>query len=102
MKSLIFATSNKHKLEELKAILPDYQILGLVDAGIIEEIPETGDTLEENAIIKAQYLFDKTGWPSFAEDTGLEVTALAGAPGVHTARYAGDQRDPEANMDLLT
>ncbi|CAG0906576.1 unnamed protein product, partial [Darwinula stevensoni] len=60
-------------------------ILGLVDAGIIEEIPETGDTLEENAIIKAQYLFDKTGWPSFAEDTGLEVTALAGAPGVHTA-----------------
>lgn len=101
MKSLIFATSNKHKLEELKAILPDYQILGLVDAGIIEEIPETGDTLEENAIIKARYLFDKTGWPSFAEDTGLEVTALAGAPGVHTARYAGDQRDPEANMDLL-
>ena len=101
MKSLIFATSNKHKLEELKAILPDYQILGLVDAGIIEEIPETGDTLEENSIIKARYLFDKTGWPSCAEDTGLEVTALAGAPGVHTARYAGDQRDPEANMDLL-
>jgi XTP/dITP diphosphohydrolase len=101
MKTLIFATSNKHKLEELKAILPEYQILGLEDVGITGEIPETGDMLEENATIKAQYLFDKTGLPSFAEDTGLEVKDLAGAPGVHTARYAGAHRDPKANMDLL-
>jgi XTP/dITP diphosphohydrolase len=101
MKKLIFATSNPHKLEEIRDILPGYTILGLEDAGIIEEIQETGTTLEENAIIKAQYLFDKSGKPSFAEDTGLEVFALDGAPGVHTARYAGDERDPNKNMDLL-
>ncbi len=101
MKKLIFATSNPHKLEEIRDILSEYTILGLEDAGIIEEIQETGTTLEENAIIKAQYLFDKSGKPSFAEDTGLEVFALDGAPGVHTARYAGDERDPNKNMDLL-
>ncbi|MEY3420389.1 MAG: hypothetical protein RIR48_674, partial [Bacteroidota bacterium] len=100
MKKLIFATSNPHKLEEIRDILPGYTILGLEDSGIIEEIQETGTTLEENAIIKAQYLFDKSGKPSFAEDTGLEVFALDGAPGVHTARYAGDERDPNKNMDL--
>lgn len=99
--SLIFATNNPNKLEELRCILPDYAILGLKDVGIDEDIPETGATLEENAIIKAQYLFDISGKPSFAEDTGLEVFALDGAPGVHTARYAGDERDPNKNMDLL-
>ena len=90
MKSLIFATSNKHKLTELKAILPDFDIKGLSDIGIIEEIPETGSTLEENAWIKAKYLYDCTGQTSFSEDTGLEVDILGGQPGVHTARYVGE------------
>ena len=101
MNTLVFATSNPNKLEEIRDILPGYTILGLEDVGITEEIQETGTTLEENAVIKAQYLFNKSGKPSFAEDTGLEVYALAGAPGVHTARYAGAERDPNNNMDLL-
>jgi len=101
MKTLVFATSNKHKLTELKAILPDFDIKGLSDIGIIEEIPETGSTLEENAWIKAKYLFDSTRQTSFSEDTGLEVDILGGQPGVHTARYAGEQRNPQDNMAKL-
>ncbi len=101
MKTIAFATSNDHKMEELRHILPQYKILGLKDLGIQEEIHETGSTLEENALIKAEFLFNKTGQSSFSEDTGLEVDALNGAPGVHTARYAGVSRNPEANMDLL-
>lgn len=101
MKTLVFATSNKHKLTELKAILPDFDIKGLSDIGIIEEIPETGSTLEENAWIKAKYLYDCTGQTSFSEDTGLEVDILGGHPGVHTARYAGEQRNPQDNMAKL-
>lgn len=101
MNNIVFATSNSHKLAELRQILPHYEISGLADIGITEDIPETGKTLQENALIKAQYLFDKTGKPSFSEDTGLEVDSLSGAPGVHTARYAGDARDPNQNMELL-
>ena len=101
MKTLVFATSNKHKLTELKAILPDFDIKGLSDIGIIEEIPETGSTLEENAWIKAKYLYGCTGQTSFSEDTGLEVDILGGQPGVHTARYAGEQRNPQDNMAKL-
>jgi XTP/dITP diphosphohydrolase len=98
---LVFATSNTHKLTELRSILSDFEILGLKDIGIHEDIPETGDTLEQNALIKAQYLYDRINEISLSEDTGLEVTALNGAPGVHTARYAGEDRDPHENMDKL-
>ena len=99
--TLIFATNNLHKLEEIRLILPDFRILGLKDIGLYQEIAETGATLEENALIKASYLYDKTGLPSLSEDTGLEVFCLNLAPGVHTARYAGDSKNPALNMDKL-
>ena len=99
--TLIFATNNSHKLEEIRFILPDFRILGLKDIGLDQEIAETGATLEENALIKASYLYDKTGLPSLSEDTGLEVFCLNLAPGVHTARYAGDSKNPALNMDKL-
>lgn len=101
MQTLIFATANEHKLTEIRAILPDYEIKGLKDIGVTEDIEETGSTLEENAYIKAKYLFDKTKCISLSEDTGLEVAALNGAPGVHTARFAGDQKNPDDNMAKL-
>ena len=101
MRKLVFATSNPHKLEEIRSILPDFQILGLKDLDIIYDIPETGQSLEDNALIKANFLFDITNTPSFSEDTGLEVDCLSGEPGVHTARYGGDERDPDKNMDKL-
>jgi XTP/dITP diphosphohydrolase len=101
MKTLVFATSNQHKIAELRNICPDYNILGLKDLGFDVEIEETGLTLEENALLKAEFLFDKIGQPVLSEDTGLEVEALGGAPGVHTARYAGEMRDAEANMAKL-
>jgi XTP/dITP diphosphohydrolase len=100
-KTLLFATSNKHKLSELRTILPDYTIQGLQDIEIYDEIPETGETLNENAYIKVKYLYDKIGKVVMSEDTGLEVSALNGGPGVHTARYAGDDRDPIQNMQKL-
>lgn len=100
-RTLLFATSNEHKLSELKLILPSFDIKGLKDIGILEEIPEDGDTLEENAWLKAKYLYDKTGLTSLSEDTGLEVYALNGHPGVHTARYAGDQKNSDDNIDKL-
>lgn len=100
-RTLLFATSNEHKLSELKLILPSFDIKGLKDIGILEEIPEDGDTLEENAWIKAKYLYDKTGLTSLSEDTGLEVNALNNHPGVHTARYAGDQKNADDNIDKL-
>jgi len=101
MRKLVFATSNPHKLEEIRSILPDYQIFGLKDLDIEYDIPETGQSLEDNALIKANYLFNLTGAPSFSEDTGLEVDCLNGEPGVHTARYGGDERDSDKNMDKL-
>jgi XTP/dITP diphosphohydrolase len=101
MKTLIFATANEHKLTEIRSILPHHEIKGLIDVGITEDIEETGLTLEENALIKAKYLFEKTQCISLSEDTGLEVDALEGAPGVHTARFAGDHKNPDDNMAKL-
>jgi XTP/dITP diphosphohydrolase len=100
-RKLIFATANNHKLEEIRRILPTFEVLGLKDIGIDIDIEETGETLEENALIKAQYLYDQVGAIALSEDTGLEVSTLNGLPGVHTARYAGDSRDPIKNMERL-
>jgi len=101
MRNLVFATANPHKLDEIRSILPEHQIFGLKDLDIEYDIPETGQTLKDNALIKANYLFNLTGTPSFSEDTGLEVDCLNGEPGVHTARYGGDERDSDKNMDKL-
>jgi XTP/dITP diphosphohydrolase len=98
---LIFATANKHKLSEIRAILPNHEVLGLADVDIHDDIPETGKTLEENAAIKVQFLYNILQSGVLSEDTGLEVVALNGAPGVHTARYAGEDRDPLKNMQKL-
>lgn len=99
---IVFATHNKHKADELQAMLEGkYQVLTLDDIGCYEEIPEDADTLEGNAIIKAQYVVDHYKVSCFADDTGLEVSALNGAPGVHTARYAGELKDPTSNMNKL-
>ena len=102
-KKLLFATGNINKVKELKSRLESlpFDVLTMREAGFLEDIPETGSTLIENSILKAQYLFTKTGENVLAEDTGLEVDALNGAPGVHTARYAGEKRDPDQNMRLL-
>ncbi len=98
----VFATNNAHKLREIKAMLPQsIEILSLEEINCHVEIPETADTLEGNARIKARYVYEHYGLDCFADDTGLEVEALNGAPGVHTARYAGDNHDTEANIDKL-
>lgn len=103
MKQLVFATNNAHKLSEIKAILgSDIEILSLADINCHEDIPETADTLEGNALIKARWVYERYGLDCFADDTGLEVAALGGAPGVHTARYAyPDRHDPMANTKKL-
>lgn len=100
---IVFATNNSNKLSEIQDILgPDFQIVSLKDIGCHEDIPETGKTLEENALQKAQYVYDHYHIDCFADDTGLEVEALQGAPGVHSARYAeGTDHDSEANMAKL-
>lgn len=99
---IVFATNNAHKLEEIRAILgEDFQVLGLSDIGCNEDIPETADTLEGNAEIKARYVKEHYGYDCFADDTGLEVDALGGAPGVYSARYAGPEHDSAANVALL-
>lgn len=99
--NLIFATNNAHKLDEVRSILGNrFTIKSLKDIGCEADIPETADTLEGNALMKARFLYERYGVNCFADDTGLEVTALGGAPGVHTARYAGNH-DSEANMDKL-
>jgi XTP/dITP diphosphohydrolase len=91
MKKLLFATNNEHKLREVREILGrHFEVIGLKEAGIIEEIPETSDTLQGNASQKAWYIFNKTGLDCFADDTGLEISALDGRPGVYSARYAGE------------
>lgn len=95
---IIFATGNKGKLREAAAILGEgYELVTPADMGIMEDIPETGDTLMENSIQKADYLYERTGLDCFADDTGLEVDALGGAPGVHSARYATEGHDFDAN-----
>lgn len=108
MNKIVFATNNKHKLEEIRSILGKrFEVLSLSDIGCHEDIPETSDTLEGNAMQKAKYVFDKYGYDCFADDTGLEVEALGGEPGIYSARYAaldGDDsisHDSEANMTKL-
>lgn len=100
---IVFATNNQHKLDEIRNILgKDFEIVSLNEIGCHEDIPETGKTLEENAWQKANYIFNKYGLNCFADDTGLEVDALNGAPGVFSARYAGGEgHDSEANMQKL-
>ena len=99
---LIFATGNSGKLREASEILGEgFELVSLAQAGISEDIPETGKTLRANSIQKAKYLYDMLGEDCFADDTGLEVDALGGAPGVYTARYAGDDKDFNRNMDKV-
>lgn len=100
---LVFATNNAHKLSEIRAIFGDtLHILSLADINCHDDIPETADTLEGNALIKARWVKERYGYDCFADDTGLEVEALDGAPGVHTARYAyPDRHVPEANTQKL-
>lgn len=96
---IVFATNNPNKVREINEILGNsVQIVGLKDIGCTEEIPETQDTIKGNALQKAHYVKDNYGYDCFAEDTGLEIDALGGAPGVHTAYYAGPARDANANM----
>jgi len=98
---LVFATNNAHKLEEVRQILGErFNVLSLNDINCHEDIPETADTFQGNALQKARYVKEHYGYDCFADDTGLEVTALNGAPGVHSARYAGNH-DSEANMTKL-
>lgn len=102
MKKLVFATNNAHKLEEIRAILGDrIEVLSLKDIHCDADIPETADTLEGNAVLKAEYIYRNYGMDCFADDTGLEVEALGGAPGVYSARYAGSGHDSEANIKKL-
>ena len=99
---LVFASNNKNKIQEIQALVPNtFQILSLEEIGCTEDIPETADTIEGNAILKANYVTEKYGYNCFADDTGLEVEALNGAPGVYSARYAGEQKDANDNMDKL-
>lgn len=100
---IALATNNKHKLEEIRAILDGCfeQLLSLSELGLDIEIEETGATLEENALIKAREIVRLTGMPALADDTGLMVDALGGAPGVYSARYAGEAHDDKSNRQLL-
>ena len=102
MKKLVFASNNAHKLSEIRAILGDrLEIISLSDLQCHDEIPETADTLEGNALIKARYVWEHYGLYCFADDTGLEVEALGGAPGVYSARFAGEHASFEDNVSLL-
>ncbi len=102
MKKIVFATNNKHKLDEIRKISEEkLEILSLNDINCRTDIPETGTTLEENALIKARFVKDNFGYDCFADDTGLEVKALDGAPGVYSARYAGEDCRAEDNIRKL-
>ncbi|MBF4463747.1 non-canonical purine NTP diphosphatase [Flavobacterium sp. LC2016-12] len=99
---LVFASNNLNKIKEIQSILNgSIQLLSLEEIGCFEEIPETADTIEGNAILKANYVTEKYGYDCFADDTGLEVTALNGEPGVYSARYAGEQKNADDNMNKL-
>ncbi len=99
---LVFASNNKNKILEIQSMLPEsIKILSLEDIGCIEDIPETAYTIEGNAILKANYVTQKYGFDCFADDTGLEVDSLDGEPGVFSARYAGEQRNADDNMNKL-
>lgn len=102
MKKLIFATNNLHKLSEIRNILAGkYEILGLKDIGYEGDIPETGTTLHENASIKSKFIFENFGVDCFSDDTGLEIDALGGKPGVYSARYAGEEANPDKNIEKV-
>lgn len=102
MKEIVFATNNAHKLRELREIAGEkFEILSLADIDCHDDIPETADTLEGNALIKARYIKDNYGYDCFADDTGLEIEALGGEPGVFSARYAGDDCNSERNIDKV-
>lgn len=102
MKTLVFATNNKHKIEEVSSLsMRGFHIVSLAEIGCTEDIPETEPTLEGNALLKARYVFSKYGNDCFADDTGLEIEALDGRPGVFSARYGGKAHDFEANMDKV-
>jgi len=100
--NIVFATNNSNKIKEVQALLPSHiKLVSLEEIGCVEDIPETQDTIEGNAIQKADYIKTHYGLDCFADDTGLEVMALDGAPGVYSARYAGPQRNADDNMNLL-
>ncbi|MBQ2980017.1 MAG: non-canonical purine NTP diphosphatase [Bacteroidaceae bacterium] len=102
MRKIVFATNNKHKLEEVRAIMgAHFDILSLSDINCTEDIPENGDTFESNAMEKARYIKDKYGYDCFADDSGLEVTVLNNAPGVYSARYAGEPSNSQRNIEKL-
>ena len=98
---LVFATNNPNKLKEVQAMLTNFEIVSLAEIGCFDDIPETAETLEGNAILKANYITEKYGLNCFADDTGLEVAALNNKPGVYSARYAGEENNAEANMNKL-
>jgi XTP/dITP diphosphohydrolase len=98
----VFASNNKNKIKEVQLLVGDkFQILSLQDIGCIEDIPETASTIEGNAILKANYITEKFGYDCFADDSGLEIEVLNGAPGVYSARYAGSHRSDDDNMELV-
>jgi XTP/dITP diphosphohydrolase len=101
MKKLVFATNNSNKLKEIQKAILDFQIVGLKEMGIKEDIPETGHTLKENALQKAEYIYNKTGLNCFADDTGLEIESLENKPGVYSARYAGELCSAEDNINKV-
>ncbi|MFB6341795.1 non-canonical purine NTP diphosphatase [Saccharicrinis sp. FJH62] len=102
MHKIVFATNNQHKLTEVQALLSDnFDVVGLNEIGCFEDIPETADTLEGNALIKARYVAERYKMDCFADDTGLEVDALDNAPGVYSARYAGPQKSADDNIERL-
>jgi len=98
---LVFATNNPNKLKEVQAMLTNFDIVSLSEIGCFDDIPETAETLEGNAVLKANYITEKYGLNCFADDTGLEVAALNNKPGVYSARYAGEENNAEANMNKL-
>jgi len=102
MKKIVFATNNAHKLSEVKSILsPDFEIISLKELNCFDDIPETADTLDGNALLKAEYIHSRFNIDCFADDTGLEIRALRGEPGVFSARYAGENHDAEKNMEKV-
>lgn len=101
MEKIVFASNNSHKLSEIRQLNLPFEILSLAETGCKEDIPETADTLEGNALQKARWVKEHYGYDCFADDTGLEVEALGGEPGVYSARYAGEGHDSEANMAKL-
>ena len=102
MKQLVFATNNAYKLDEVRNILGDtFEILGMAQIGCHDDIEETADTFAGNALIKARYIKEKYGYDCFADDSGLEIEALGGAPGVYSARFAGEGHNSEKNMDKV-